>query len=73
MARPLSDPQSRLTDYQRRADACIAKAERARDETTQGHYMRLAEMYLQLVEMEVKRMELRKAVVVPVPPPGPQF
>ncbi len=61
----MSDPQSRLVDYQRRAAACVIKAEQATDEIGQNHYKQLADMYLQLVTMELRRMELRKPLVLP--------
>lgn len=56
---PVSDPQSRIADYQSHADACMTKAGEATDETVRSQYMRLAETYLELVQMELRRIEIR--------------
>jgi len=61
----VSDPQTRIADYQRRADEAIAAAEGTSDPILGQHYMRLAETYLQLIEMELRRIELRKPLDLP--------
>lgn len=55
----MSDPHSRIAEYQQQAEACIAKAESASDDLTRSQFMRLAETYLQLVQMELRRIEIR--------------
>jgi len=61
----VSDPQTRMTEYQRHADDALAKAEGTTDPVLRRHYMRLAETYLQLIEMELRRIELRKPLDLP--------
>jgi hypothetical protein len=56
---PVSEHQWRIADYQRQAKSCIDKAEQTRDETARRHYRQLAETYLQLVQMELRRIEIR--------------
>ena len=55
----MSDPQSRLAEYQRQAEACTSKAKRAADKAVRSQYKRLADTYLQMVDMERRRMEIR--------------
>lgn len=55
----MSDIQSRIERYETLAAESLGKAERTSDETARRHYMRLAESYLQLIDMEIRRMEIR--------------
>jgi hypothetical protein len=51
-----------MRDYHRQAEACMAKVGQTRDEAIRSQYMRLAETYLQMVQMELRRAELRARI-----------
>jgi hypothetical protein len=54
----MSDPHSRIEAFKQQAAAFIAKAETASDSVSR-HYLELAEAYLQRIEMEIRRIEIR--------------
>ena len=49
----MPDPQSRIGRYQRRAEECMEIADRLGDPLLRSQYMRVAETYLKLVEIEL--------------------
>jgi hypothetical protein len=53
------DPKSRIAGYQREADACMAKAKHAPNKTVRNQYVRLADTYLKMIELERRRIEIR--------------
>lgn len=55
----MPDPKSRIAKYQRQADACTLKAKHATDKALKNQYMRLADTYLKMIELERRRMEIR--------------
>jgi hypothetical protein len=55
----MSEPSDHISIYQQRANTFMSKAEAASDPVVTRRYMDLAEMYLQLVEMEIRRLEIR--------------
>jgi hypothetical protein len=54
----MSEPPSRIDFYKQQAATFIAKAETVPDSVSK-HYLDLAEAYLQLIEMEIRRIEIR--------------
>jgi hypothetical protein len=58
----MSKSPSRIARYQQRADESLAKARLAADETIRTHYMRVAETYLRLIQMELRRQEIRSSL-----------
>lgn len=50
----MPDPQSRIKRYQERAEECMSVAEMVADPLTRAQYMRVAETYLRLIEMELR-------------------
>lgn len=49
----MPDPQSRIKRYQTRADECMNIADTLGDPLLRLQYMRVAESYLKLVEIEL--------------------
>lgn len=55
--RSMPDPQSRIRRYQQRAEECLEIAEGLGDGHLRSQYMRVAETYLRLVEIELRGLE----------------
>jgi hypothetical protein len=60
--RPVSDAHSRINTYQQEAQSCLAKAHCTTDELMKSQYVQLAEAYLELVQLELRRIELRAQI-----------
>lgn len=53
----MPDPQSRIRRYQQRAEECIELAGGLGDGLLRAQYLRVAETYLRLVEIELRGLE----------------
>jgi hypothetical protein len=58
----VSNSKARIEKYQRQASEHLAMAEQAGNELARKHHSCLAESYRQLVEMELRRMEIRARI-----------
>jgi hypothetical protein len=55
----MPDIQARIERFQKRADEYRCKAEQTVNHAASKHYVCLADSYLQLIEMERRRMKIR--------------